>query len=231
MKPGWRGQYLRYKAYLLNTATQYKKRDDIRAYLEILLSLATVSVFAVFALRPTLLTIAELVKEIESKKETIAVMDQKIDDLTKARGVYNFQKDNVLILKSAIPDEPAADQLLRQIEGLSSKHQSTILEVTIDNAFVVGSGTSTKKGRKSKETKPLPGGTNSLSLLVGATGDYLSLANFVKDLEYMRRPVIIDSLIFSQKIDKQDISKLTLTIGGRVPYIAKTDSTTNTPQR
>jgi hypothetical protein len=39
MNPGWRGNYFRYKSYFLNVMGQYRERADIKAYIEILLSL------------------------------------------------------------------------------------------------------------------------------------------------------------------------------------------------
>ena len=81
MNQSWRREYLRYKSYFLNVMGRYKERADVKVYLEILLSLATISVFAIFALRPTILTIAGLLKEIETKKETLAKMDEKISNL------------------------------------------------------------------------------------------------------------------------------------------------------
>ncbi|QQS39005.1 hypothetical protein IPM62_00085 [Candidatus Woesebacteria bacterium] len=230
MKPGWRGQYLRYKAYLLNTATQYKQRQDIRAYIEILLSLGTVTVFSIFALRPTLITIAGLIKDIESKKETISVMDKKIDDLAKAKDVYDSQLANTVLLKSAIPSESNPDELLRQIEGLASKNQVEIISSSIGESFLVGKGVPSAEGKKRKETDTLPTGANGLDFTVNLSGDYLLLAAFIKDMERMRRPVKIDNLAFSQKTDKID-SVLTLQITGRVTYVSQTASSTDTSLR
>jgi len=72
MAPAWRNSYLRHKTYFLNISSQYSKKQDVRMFMELLLSLATVSLFAVFAIRPTLITIAELYKEIQGKKTTVA---------------------------------------------------------------------------------------------------------------------------------------------------------------
>ncbi|MCK4588646.1 hypothetical protein KAT60_02400, partial [Candidatus Woesebacteria bacterium] len=88
MALGWRRGYLRYKSYFLNVIVVYKRRKDLRMFLEITLSLVTISFFAVFALKPTLLTIAELTKEIKTKEETVAKMDEKIQNLERGQQIY-----------------------------------------------------------------------------------------------------------------------------------------------
>ncbi|MEJ2441504.1 MAG: hypothetical protein P8Y06_01110, partial [Patescibacteria group bacterium] len=83
MALGWRKDYLRYRSYFLNIVGVYKQRKDLRMFLELLLTLVTVSFFAAFALRPTLLTIIELLKEIDTKEETLTKMSTKIQEIRK----------------------------------------------------------------------------------------------------------------------------------------------------
>ncbi len=78
MALGWRKDYLRYRSYFLNVLNLYKRKEDLRMFLEIMLSLSAISFFSIFALRPTFLTIATLLKEINAKKGTIITMDTKI---------------------------------------------------------------------------------------------------------------------------------------------------------
>ena len=62
MATGWRGQYIRYRGFFLNIVDLYKKRADLRAFLEVILSISTVTIFLLFALKPTMLTIVSFVK-------------------------------------------------------------------------------------------------------------------------------------------------------------------------
>ena len=43
MAVGWRKDYTRYQRYFLNLFAVYKNRDDVKAFLEIVLSLATIT--------------------------------------------------------------------------------------------------------------------------------------------------------------------------------------------
>ena len=72
MEKGWKRDYSRYKEFFLNIWRVYNTKPSLKIYLELILSLSTVAVFAVFAIKPTVLTIIELNKEISSKEETIS---------------------------------------------------------------------------------------------------------------------------------------------------------------
>src|SRR3989304_7020767 len=135
MDTGWRKNYLRYKSFFLNILTQYRERSDWKAYLEILLSLTTVSIFSIFALRPTILTIAELIRQIEEKKDTVSQMDAKIQNLSKAQTLYDRQRPNIIPLtETAIPKNSNSDIFARQIEGLSSSNQVGISLLSLGKA-------------------------------------------------------------------------------------------------
>jgi hypothetical protein len=115
MALGWRKDYLRYRSYFLNIVNVYKQRRDVKAFLELILTLVTISFFALFALKPTLLTIIELLREIEAKEETVEKMDTKIQNLQQAQTLYIQEAARIKLLETAIPDKPAPDLFVRQI--------------------------------------------------------------------------------------------------------------------
>ena len=152
MNPSWRKNYLRYKTYFLNVVARYKEREDVKVYLEILLSLLTISVFAVFALRPTLITIAQLIKDIQGKKETVAKMDEKIGKINKAKVLYDSEKERIALLDTAIPAKPQAEVFIRQIEGLVGK-DNTLLDSFQTGKVVLWEKNQNQPYRKSKLLK------------------------------------------------------------------------------
>lgn len=220
MGSGWRGNYLRYRSYFLNVVARYKERADVRAYVEILLSLATISIFAIFALRPTLLTIAGLIKEIDSKKETIEQMQSKIDNLTKAQNLYNLERSKINILLGAIPDQPNPESFARQIEGLSGKHDLKISDVTVGEAVILGKKTELVN-KKAKDLKTLPEGSAGVDVSTTYTAGldrYGSLVGTISDFENLRRPTQIDTIrIRTSTTDEKD-KVLELFINARLPY-------------
>lgn len=204
MAAEWRNQYLRYKEFFLNITTLYKKRVDLRMFLEIILSLTTVIIFSVFALKPTALTIINLVKEIKEKEKTISTLNQKIGNLETARENYNQIETSIPKIISSIPDGPQPDNLIKQIEKMASKNSVGILGISIGEAPILN-----KDDMKRDKL--------TVDISVNLTGPYLSLVSFIKDLENFRRPIKLDNLVINS-LKTEDANTLVATITGKMPY-------------
>lgn len=202
MVQSWKKEYSRYKSYFLNISDLYRKKMDLRMFLEMLLSLATISFFGIFALRPTLLTISELVVEIKSKKDTIAAMDTKINNLENAQQILLRETSRLSLLNTSVFDTPKPEVIARQFEGLSNKNIVKILGLSIEKT----------------KLKPLPENSEAINLSVSATGPYQGLYSFLKDIENLRIPIQIDTFqMGATKAENETF--LTLVISGRIPYL------------
>lgn len=224
MNPSWRKNYLRYKSYFLNVAGRYRERADIKVYLEILLSLATVTIFSIFALRPTLLTIAELIREIDTKSETITEIDAKIDDLNKAQRLKDQQQANIALLKIAIPQEPSPDIFARQVEVLTQKHQAPLSSFSLGKSLVLGEGApkpSTAGGNENGSQSKIQSNELSFSVQTRVSiTEYAKAASLLGEIERLRRPVGISSFTFSSAENKEEGEKeLIFTVTGYLPYL------------
>jgi uncharacterized protein (UPF0333 family) len=69
------------QAQLTAVLMDFYQKPIARVSIELILSVLIVILFAVFAIRPTLITMAELVKEIEDKKELSEQMNLKLASL------------------------------------------------------------------------------------------------------------------------------------------------------
>jgi Tfp pilus assembly protein PilO len=221
MALGWRKDYLRYRSYFLNIANIYKQRQDLKAFLELILTLATVSFFALFALKPTILTIIELLREIEAKEETVEKMDTKIQNLQQAQTLYIQEAARIKLLETAIPDKPAPDLFVRQIEGLATSYPVNLLGITIGEVTLLGEE---KEIRLKDKLQPLPEGSKGITFSISIAGSYQSLVNFLSALEDMRRPVAVDAInIFSPQLE--ETQNLILVVTGRTPYLKENSNT------
>lgn len=220
MALGWRKEYIRYKSYFLNISGFYKKREDLRIFLEIILSLVAISFFGLFALRPTFLTIAQLIKEIKNKEETLVKMDLKIGNLQTAQKVLEEEAGKISILESSIPIVPQPDIFVRQIEGLASKNSVKIMGISVNGIVIKGNQTP-NTDQKSSEVSPLPDGANGMGFSLSATGNYQNLISFIGNFQFLKIPVKIDILgINISKTEGGNI--LSFIITGRVPYLGQT---------
>lgn len=225
MNNSWKNNYLRYRSYFMSIAQQYKDREDLKAYLEILLSLVTISIFAVFALKPTLITIAELIKDIEAKRETLALLDTKSRDVAQAESVYNREKANIDLLDQAVPKTPAPEDYARQIEGLTTKNQVQLTGFRIGQSIL--SGKQEELGNtlagEIPDTPKISGNDLTFAVSVTVTPDnYSALYSFLSDLESLRRPLRIRSAVFSVGRDVDNQEKILMLVDGVIPYLKGT---------
>lgn len=219
MALGWRKDYLRYKAYYLNILNFYKKREDLRMFLEIMLSLVTISFFGIFALRPTFLTISALLKGINTKKETIVKMDTKIKNLQTAQNILSLESSRIPILDLSVPVSPQPQMFVHQIEGSASNAQVQVLGIRIDETFLKGD--SAASSQRIKADPNFPTGTSSMGFSVSATGSFQNLFSFLKNLEDLRNPIRVD--ILGMNISQTEEGNiLTLVITGKTPYLGGT---------
>lgn len=218
MALAWRGQYIRYKEFFLNVFAVYKSRPDLKTFMEIILSAITISFFAIFALRPTLSTIAQLVKEIRQREELETKLIQKIKDLDTARTLYNSESRRIALVETAIPSKPPVETFVNQLEALSQSRGVTITNITIGETVLGGAD----PVKTDNELSILPEGANGMSFSISASGDYSSFVNIFSDLENFRMPAVLDSFGISARVSEEG-RQLVLAISGRTPYLAKED--------
>lgn len=215
----WRRDYSRYRHYLVNIIALYQKREDIRAFLGILLSLATISVLGLFALRPTLVTIGSLTSRIREKEETIQKLDQKINALRQAQEAKSRQSANISLLTEAIPDNSSPHTFYPQVEGLSTRNQVGLVTYSIDKAVVKG----VSSGQGDRPSGSNIAGEQYLTGSFSFASDYQSIQRFMLELENMIRPAEITDYTLGPKAGEEQLVGLILNI--KVPYL---DSSSNT---
>jgi len=217
MATGWRGQYYRYKDFFLNIVSLYKQRKDLRVFLELILSLSTMIIFIVFALKPTVLTIVSLYKEINEKRGTLSSLNQKITDLQKANNIFDQSQNFIPNIDAAVFGNPEPDTVSKQFLGLASKNGVNLLGISIGQTIIAGKSTSVKGA---SDVKPLPESAESMPVSMSVRGNYSNLLAFVRDLENLRIPVKVDSLSISSS-QTQEGSVIVGVITGRVPYLGQ----------
>lgn len=217
MLTGWRGQYLRYKDLFLNIMSLYKKRRDVQAFLEVILSLTTVIILVIFALKPTILTILSLYNQIKSKRETLNSLNLKIGALQKANNFYNQNQQFLPIVNAAIFNNPEPDTISKQVLGLAAKNTITIMGISIGQATIFGKELVAKN---STDLKSLPENAQSMPISISFRGSYPNLILFIKDLENLRIPIKFDSLAINAS-QNQEGSIIVGIVTARVPFLGQ----------
>ena len=211
MAIGWRRDYTRYKEYFLNTYSVYRKKESVKVFLELLLTLSAISILALFALRPTVLTITDLLKQIERKENLIVKMDTKIQNLSNAQAIYAQQAANIEILSSAIPTSAEPHRLTQQLVALFAQNGLGVTSLALEEAAVKGINT---LSRTSDNLALLPEGASSLPFTVATSGDYNLLKAIISDLENTRRPSAINTIMISSSTSEEG-TNLILSVEGQ----------------
>ena len=217
MALGWRKEYIRYKEYFLNVLIIYKQKEDLRMFLEILLSLVTVSFFGAFALRPTLVTITALLTEIDSKEEIVTKLDTKIQNLALATSLMESETARLPLIENAVPATASPETFVRQFEGLAAKNGINLLGVSLGQVTLLGE---VKKVPPEEGVTPLPEDALGISFSVSLSGNYSELLGFLADLEKLRRPLAIDTTGITTT-ETEEGKTLVILVSGRAPYIGK----------
>lgn len=202
----WKSDYTRYKDFFLNVRTAYSTKPNLQIYTELVLSLVTVVIFLVFAIRPTVLTIIDLNKDIKAKEDTLLKLRTKIDNLELANNLMQQEFENIEYIYQAVPKTSEPETLIRQIELLSNESQLKITGFSFSEVAVKNSKEDTSKLK------------NDISFNFSATGSYKDMISFLSKLESLRRAVKFDSFAINGN-ETENGRVLVLTINARVPFL------------
>ncbi len=215
MATNWKSSYFRYRELFLNVSALYKKRADLRAFLEIVLSIIAVIVFLVFALKPTALTIISLLQQIKEERVTLVSLTQKVSDLQKANTLLAQNQVYIDNINTAISSSPSPEVFVKQIEGLAAKDSVELVGFNLNELILLGKAKVTKP---SEDIAPLPENANEMGYSISIKGNYTNINSFLKDLENLRVISAIDSITVSSSTT--DAGRVIVAIiTGRVPYL------------
>lgn len=208
----YREQYARYKRYFKRVAQEYQRRPEVRASIELLLTLLTISFFAIFALRPTVNTIAELWANIGTQRQIKQQLEEKLSNLAQAQVVWAQEQNRIELLNQALPTQPQPDVYLAQVEGLVAVSNLRLVSFNVDKILLLGKQEQTKKD---KQVSP-----PAIGVTFAVSGDFQEIMSFLEELENLRRPTLAKSLSFGIGQGKQ-AGSLVLTVSGQVPFFAE----------
>jgi len=212
----WRANSQLYRKYIHELVNVYRERSDVRAFTEILLSVLAIFVFGSFAIRPTLVTITGLNVEINSKRDTLATMDAKIDNIIAAQQLYETNRDVINLLSTAVPEKATPLEYASQIETIAAARNVELISFTVDNAAIFGDAPVATEQELAEGEEPIQ--EKSLPTSISVQGTYADIFGFQTDIERMRRPVKPEAFLLVLS-NIEDEESLLLTLSGEIPYL------------
>jgi hypothetical protein len=216
MAPNWRKEYSRYQILFAKVLEVYRKRPDVKTFLELVLTLSTVLVFVVFALKPTVITIVQLLKDIKTKETLIAQMDTKIKALATAQSLFTQEARRISLVTKSVPEQALPENFTRQLEGLAQKDAVTLSGVSINELTLFGK--SLQKVNQKDVT--FLQGAGEVLFSANTTADFTALLPFLKDVEKLLRPVVFDSLSVTALVNLET-KTINMAITGKIPFLSK----------
>lgn len=195
---------------------KYAKEEKTWYYVEVILTLFTISFFIIFAVRPAVVTISGLVGEINRKEELSQKMKQKINSVVVAQEQYGVVQENWELLASFLPSDFDLPQAIAQVAGSAQEDNVRLGGLTFDDLDFVNQDVLAKKR---PDTLKEMGNKNleALSFSFNSQSDLEILKKYLSRLKQARRWTQIDSYQLSKsssKKDEEESSAIDLLIDG-----------------
>lgn len=209
MALNWQSEYHRYRRYFTNVGQLYKKKN-VRVYTEIILSIVTISFFLFFAIKPTVLTITGLIRQIKDQRVVAEKLGKKINALSQAQNQYLSIEPDFYLINQALPTDTQASLLIKELEALARRSGVTLKAVQFN-----------KIGLKEKNLKSEQ---KEINFNITASGDYQRLKEFLTSFNLLRRVVIINSFSFQTEKESKNLS---LNLKAKTFYYPQTEEVIN----
>lgn len=206
----YRQEYAKYSRYFQEIRKVYQGREEVRESLELLLTLLTISVFVIFAIRPTVNTIAKLLSNIKSQQQIQSQLEEKITNLQRAQEIYN-QEPKLKLVSDALTIGPYPEKYIRQLEGVAQDANISLSSVSVQEVQLLG-----KSDKPGQESGVKTGNSPTVEISFAADGDYKSLLGFLEKLENLRQIFSIESLSIGE--NASGAKSMSLKIAGNFPY-------------
>ncbi len=176
------------------------KEERLQKFTTLVLTLIALSFFGIFAISPTLSTIAGLRKELDDNQFVDKQLQQKIANLTSLQQKYAGLKNDLPTILASFPNTPDIPLLAAQVQAVAG-----------GSVIIQSFQTFEVEIPKKKVQKYL-----SYSFTLTAEGSYSDLSKFLSSLSNMQRVVTLDILSLTKKSAGDS---LVLTLKGKAYFL------------
>lgn len=176
------------------------KQEKTQKYITIALTLIASIVLGIFALGPTLSTIASLQKQLEDDTFVEQKLREKINNLSVLQQKYASLEKDLPVINDALPKTSQIPLLTAQVQAIANESNVRITNYQTFEAEVSHQAVSTKKFA-------------SYNFTVTTQGTYQDMTVFLDKIVNFQRIVAIDSITIT-KVAGLNTTDLKLTVKG-----------------
>jgi hypothetical protein len=167
---------------LVDYLKKQKENQNFYHTIELNATIFLVIFFVIFAIRPTVITIASLVGDINAKEIQQTQLKTKINQIIKAQDLYSQVQEKYSLISQSLPDGPSYYQAANQISGAAS-----ISSISVNDLNFILSNPDTA----------LLGHLNSYSIPINLSASFPQTVTVLDDLLQNRRLLKIPLISFS----------------------------------
>lgn len=201
----WQSESHRYRRYFVDLNKLYQTKKG-RVYTGIVFSLIVIMLFIFFAIRPTLITIAQLVRQIKDQRIVAAALEKKINNLTEAQKNYLTIENDLSLIEEALPQKANLPLLTKQIEALAKQAGIVLVNLRFSEVSL-------------SKSEPIQDEKIEVVFNFNALGEYPNLKKFLSSLTELRRVILVEA--FSFQTGKDEINILSLNLNGKAWFLEK----------
>ncbi len=186
------------------------QRPEVKASLEVVLSVFTVTLLIFAAIRPTLTNIASLQKKIEDLDSANKKADNKIAQIFNAQTQLNDFQDKLHLFDEAVPDEFSYGDMAGRIEVMALKHGLTVQTMALPGVKLFGEGKGIGEWSL-KLVKPDASKIAQSSVQFVVSGAPTNVRAFIEEMENLDRLTLLNSIIMvaETNVNKTETLKAT----------------------
>lgn len=194
---------------------RYYRMPSVQTSMTLVLSLFVVSFFIIFALRPTILSIVSLKKDIAESQKTLKTLVVKVENLQKASVELDKIRPFLLTLNNEIPNNGARySPLVSVVEQLATSSQVQLESESLGPTLLFSRVLSPFALNIGQNIVVLP-------FTVRVVGTYPNTYDFLRKLVSLERIIAIESVTVSRESTSKNSSGLVaLNIMGNAYYLA-----------
>jgi Tfp pilus assembly protein PilO len=187
----------------------------VQTSLTLVLSLFVMAFFIAFALRPTIISIVSLRKNITESEKTLQTLETKVSNLQKASRELDSIRPFLLTLNREIPNTGSQySPLVVAVEALALENNVQLESETLGSTLLFSRLLSPFVPSRNQNIVVLP-------FTVRVVGSYTNVYAFLTQLVSLERIILVESVTVSREASsKNTTGVVALNISGSAYYLA-----------
>lgn len=195
-------RYYRYYTHIQPTL----RSPIIKKYGAYTLTIVTIAIFIIFAIKPTVETISVLQKKLTTSQETLTKVTQKVEGLQKGRQNYqSLGADVTTKINGAVPLQVALKTLVEPLENAATTNQASISALQIEPLVI-----------SDKDQNSTSFALNKISFTLNTEGSFQTLLAVLGQIQTSPRLISVDNVVLNKAPDSKI---LLMSVTGKAYYL------------